>query len=272
MSMIAKLGLEGKTVLVVGGGGLINNQGIGPSTCRLFAEAGANVVAVDIKKERAEAIAAEVRCLGQRAIAISADILSEDDITRMVETSVAEFGGVDVLVNVVGRPLFVPALEMKRAQWDEQIDTNLTYVWLCSKTVAKTMIAQGRRGSIISVSSAGGMNADTQHFAYGAAKAGLIGMTRTLAVEWAPYNIRVNSVAPGWTGTPKALRQIEKQPGLRKRLEQAIPLVRIGTPDDIAGAILWLASDLASYVTGHTIPVDGGLLLNNISMLRITED
>ncbi|MDD5095653.1 MAG: SDR family oxidoreductase [Dehalococcoidia bacterium] len=202
MTIISRMGLEGKTVVVVGGGG-IDNQGIGPSTCRLFAHAGANIVAVDLKADRAEAIAAEIKGTGNPAIAIEANILNEDDINRVVEAAVAEFGSVDVLVTVVGRPLFVPALEMNRAQWDEEMAINLTYFWLCSKAVAKTMIKQGRKGSIVSVSSAGGMNADTNHFAYGTAKAGLIGLTKTLAVEWAPHNIRVNSVSPGWTSTPK---------------------------------------------------------------------
>jgi 2-deoxy-D-gluconate 3-dehydrogenase len=236
-------GLEGKVALVIGAG-----QGMGEASSRLLAGAGCDLALVDVDAGRAEGIAAQVRELGRRALPIVADVYDTPRIAEVVERTVDELGRVEVLVNIIGFSTFVPLLEMDEATWDLDHQRCVRYVFLTAQAVARRMVAAGHGGAIVSIASVSGLRGAPYHAAYGSAKAGLMSLTRSMAIEWAPYGIRANAIAPGSIQTPRS--PLPERSG--------IPLVRRGQPLDIARAVLFLASDLSAYITGHTIPVDGG--------------
>ncbi len=268
--MFSGSGFTDKVAVVMGGGG-IGGVGIGPSISSLLAEAGAKLAIVDIDAGRAEFVARRITSQGKKALAITADVRDSRQINHVVQASLAEFGQIDVLVNIIGGTPMIPALEMDENLWDELMVMNLKYVWLTSKAVATTMIEQRRKGSIVNVASVSGLTAGPLQAAYAAAKAGLISLTKSLAVEWGRYYIRVNSIAPGSVDTPTSREYYARHPEAGERRKEPIPLGRLGTPEDMAGAILWLASDLADFVTGQTIGVDGGFLLNPIWRLSLAK-
>lgn len=244
------LGLEGKFALVVGGG-----QGMGESTATFLARAGCNVAVADVVAERAERVAAGVRALGRKGIAIAGDVLDDAQVASIVADAERELGGLDVLVTIVGQAGWNPILEMTLEQWDLDHRRNLRYFFLAGRTVAASFIGRNRPGAIVCIASVSGLQSAPHHAAYGAAKAGLVNLVRTMAVEWAPHNIRVNAIAPGSIITPRIPETPERSAGTANG---PIPAKRRGTTDEIGKAALFLASDLASYVTGHTLPVDGG--------------
>lgn len=242
--------LEGKSVLIVGGG-----QGMGESTARLLAHVGCNIAIVDTIKERAKRVAKAVSDLGQHSTAIVADVLDENQAKNIVMQAEHDLGGLDALVTVVGQASFNSILNMTPEQWDHDHRKNIRYVFFTAREVARSLIARDKAGSIVCISSVGGMQSTPNHAAYGVSKAGLINLVRTMAVEWAPHNIRVNAIAPGSISTPR----IPATPDRIKRVQQGlIPAKRLGTTDEIGKAALFLLSDLASYTTGHTLLVDGG--------------
>jgi len=260
MDILTRMGLKDK-VAVVNGTGL----GMGRACCVVLAEAGANIVAVNHHAELAEAAVKEVRGLGRRGLPVVGDMLYREGIDSMVKAVLAEFGTIDILVSVLGATVWTSALEMTEEEWDLDFRRNLKYVWLGAKAVAQVMIDQKKKGSIVSIASISGTTASTSHMALGAAKAALMQVTKTLAVEWGPYNIRVNAVAPGLTLTPRVKGHrkdipLEKQQASDREL---IPLGRGAEPMEQATAVLFLASDLASYVTGQTLIVDGGVMLKH---------
>ena len=251
------LQLEGKSALIVGGG-----EGISLSTARLLAEAGVGVgVAVaDINAERAIHVAAEVDLLGQPSVSLVADMLDDVQAATVFERAEQELGGIDLLVTIIGQGSFNPISEMTMAQWDRDHRMNLRYFFINAQLVIRSMIARGAPGSIVAISSVEGAQSAPNHASYGAAKAGLINLVRSMAVELAPQNIRVNSVAPGSIATPRIPASPER---VKRTAEGLIPFKRLGTPDEVANAVVFLLSDMASYITGHTLLVDGGWMAAN---------
>ena len=242
--------LEGKSALIVGGG-----QGMGESIAKLLARVGCRVAVADIVKERAEQVAATVADLGQTSTAIVSNVLDETQAKYIVERAEQDLGGLDMLVTTVGQASFNSILDMTPEQWDHDHHKNLRYFLFIAREVARTLMAHGKSGSIVCISSVGGIQSAPNHASYGAAKAGLMNLVRTMAVEWAPHNIRVNAISPGSIITPRIPATPERVERTRRGL---IPTGRLGTTDEVGKAALFLLSDLASYVTGHTLLVDGG--------------
>jgi 2-deoxy-D-gluconate 3-dehydrogenase len=249
-------GLSGKRALVVGGG-----RGMGESSARLLAQAGADVAVLDVDSGRAEHVAAAVREYGKRSEAIVANVLDDDEAVRGVAEADRRLGGIDVLVTIVGQAMFTPLLDMTGEQWDGDQRRNLRYFFVVGREAARVMIRNGSRGAMCCIASTDGVQSAPLHGAYGAAKAGLIHLVSTMATEWADHGIRVNAVAPGSITTPRLPETPESREVIRKSL---VPMARSGTTDEIGKAVLFLVSDMASYITGHTLLVDGGWMAANI--------
>jgi len=265
------LGLEDKVAVITGAA-----NGIGRACALQFARAGADVVIADLEGERssAERVAEEVRAAGREAEVVVADVCREEDVERMVEAALARFGRIDAGVNnaawaggkapsVTGKPLFHPpsSLEVGLPHWNAMLELSLTSVYLCSRAFARAMVEREIRGSIVSISGHAGMRASVGLAPYGAAKAGVIHLTKTLGAELAHHGIRVNCVAPGATDT-RAMRDYYTTPERRDLAAAEVPMGRIGTPDDIAKAVVFMASDLAGWVTGQNLSADGGQSIN----------
>ncbi len=243
--------LSGRTVLVVGGGG----GGIGTSACIQAARAGADIVSFTDMAEHLAATVEAVEALGQRASGAVVDVRDTDALAAAVDAAGAAEGRIDGLVNVVGGSKFPDwhrTVDYTVESFDNIMATNVRYVMVTAQRVAAGLIAAGRPGSIVSISSIASRSAPLIS-AYGAAKAALDSLSRTMSVEWGRHGIRVNTVAAGTIATPRA-----GQSDLADVAGKYIPLGRRGTPDDIAIAATFLLSDLAGYVTGHTLVVDGG--------------
>jgi NAD(P)-dependent dehydrogenase (short-subunit alcohol dehydrogenase family) len=247
---VSFLGLAGKAALVVGGG-----QGMGESTSRLLARAGCDVAVLDIERDRAEAVASAVRDAGQRGVPLIADVLDDPQLLGAVREAEAALDGLDILVTIVGQGMRAPLLEMPVADWDLDQRRNVRYFFLAARELARSLIRRGRPGAIACIASVSGLQSGPNHAAYGAAKAGLINLVRSMAVEWAPYNIRVNALAPGGVVTPRYPDTPEMRDWDPHGL---VPMQRRATCDEIGKVVLFLVSDLASYVTGQTLAVDGG--------------
>jgi len=255
-----RFGLTDKVALVIGAGGE-GGEGMGPAISAALAELGADVAVVDREADRAERTAALVAAAGRRVLPITADVTDLDQQREVVRRVGDELGDLEVLVNVVGIAEMVSALDMTPQRWDRQLEFNLRYVFFSCQAAAMAMIEHGRGGRIVNLASISGAGSSPGHAAYGAGKAGLINLTRSLALEWAAHGIRVNSVAPGATATPRIAAQHTASPEAAAAFRAAVPLGRLGHTDDIANAVTFLASDLAAYVTGQTLVVDGGLTL-----------
>jgi NAD(P)-dependent dehydrogenase (short-subunit alcohol dehydrogenase family) len=257
MAVEPLFGLEGKKALVVGGG-----QGMGESSSRFLAYAGCDVAVLDVVAERAESVAELVRQEGRKSVPVVADVLDDAQIPGIVEQVEEQLGGLDVLVCIVGQAAFVSTIEMTAEQWDLDHRRNLRYFFLVSQAVARSMIRREQPGAMVGITSIDGLTSAASHASYGAAKAGLVNLVRTLAVEWARHNIRVNAIAPGSIATPRFPDTAESRERTARGL---IPFKRRGTTDEIGKAVLFLASDLASYVSGVTLSVDGGWAAASIS-------
>jgi 3-oxoacyl-[acyl-carrier protein] reductase len=262
----SQLGLEEKVAVITG-----SANGIGRASALELARAGTHVVVSDLTGERAESekVADQVRSLGGEALVVDADVSRERDVESLVQQALERFGRIDVGVNNAGRTGRPPAgegarrfhsptsLEAGLDYWNEMLEVGLTSVYLGSRAFARSMVEREIRGSIINISGHAGMRASVGLAPYGAAKAGVIHLTKTLGAELAPHGIRVNSVAPGATDT-RALRGYFATPERRARAAAGVPMGRIGTPEDIAKVVVLLASDLAGWVTGQTLSADGG--------------
>jgi 2-deoxy-D-gluconate 3-dehydrogenase len=257
------LDLRGRTAIVTGAA-----MGIGRGIVERLAEAGASVVVADADLEAAETTAKDLVEQGRSAMAMYADVGEPDDVHRLVADTIGWRGRVDVLVNNAGIFPNVPVLDMAPEDFDRVIRTNLRGVYLCSREVALRMRADGAGGRIVNVTSVDALHPSGVGLAhYDASKHGVWGFTKNLALELAPHHIWVNAVAPGAIATPgvAASTQRDAPGGAGATLEAflaQVPMRRMGAPDDIARAVLFLASDLASYVTGTQLVVDGGRLLS----------
>jgi 3-oxoacyl-[acyl-carrier protein] reductase len=249
-------GLSGKRALVIGGG-----QGMGESTATFLARAGADVALVDVAADRAERVAAVVNGLGQRGLTVVGDVLDDAQIPRIVAEAAEKLGGLDIMVSIVGAATWGSLMDTTAAVWDQQLALNLRYFFLVARETASLMISRGSGGAIVGIASVDGQRASPMRGAYGAAKAGLISLVQTMAVEWAPHHIRVNAIAPGHIVTPRLYDTPQRAEAYAASL---IPMRERGRTDDIGKAALFLASDMARYVTGTTLDVDGGLLAANL--------
>ncbi len=248
--------LEGKAALVTGGA-----SGIGRSFCHALGEAGAKIAVVDIDVGAADNVVAELKGKGIEAIAIAADVTAESEVKAMVDRVVEEWGTLAIAVNNAGIGMWKEAVDMKMSEWRRIIDLNLSAVYLCAREEVKVMKKNGY-GKIVNTASMSGhiINTPQNQVAYNASKAGVLHLTKSLAAEWAPFGIRVNSISPGYTKTmlvEKLLETPEGQTMLPIWLEK-IPLGRMATPEDLQGAVCYLASPASDYMTGSDILIDGG--------------
>jgi NAD(P)-dependent dehydrogenase (short-subunit alcohol dehydrogenase family) len=248
-AVLARFTLDGKVALVTGG-----DIGIGEAIALALASVGADVAIATLDPDRAERAAAAVRKLGRRALAMATDVTDDAAVERMIATVVRELGGLDVLVNNVGGfTRRVPPFELDTALWHEVINRNLTSAFLTSKAAGLVMKERGG-GNIINMDSAACDRPYPENLAYDAAKAGIVSMTGSLAVYFAPYNIRVNAIAPGRiAASPQAFAA-----GSERAVKLGIPLARLGRVDDVAFATVYLASPASAYVTGTVLEVQGG--------------
>jgi 3-oxoacyl-[acyl-carrier protein] reductase len=252
------LSFTGRSALVTGAG-----AGIGEAIALSLASFGADVGVLDRNADTAKRTADKVRALGRRAEVLVADVRETRPFESALEQATRALGELDVLVNNAGVGVRKPAIEFDDAEWDEQLRMNLTSAFVAARWLARRWIAAKRGGAIVNVATTEGIRGCPGFGPYSAAKAGMINLTRTLSSELGPYGIRVNAVAPDYTPTPGTTGydlEGNTSGALMDRVARFIPLRRAGTPDDTAGAVLFLASDLASWISGQTLVVDGGAL------------
>jgi NAD(P)-dependent dehydrogenase (short-subunit alcohol dehydrogenase family) len=254
--MSNELGLRDKPTLVVGGA-----SGIGRASVLLLAQVGARVAVADINKAGADAVAEEVAGLGGQAVVVCGDATEPDDAEAMVDQAHRALGGLYGVINIVGLASWADLMSVDLATWEQDLRINLTHHLLIGRAAARRMIDDRVRGSLALVTSVSGVYGAPNHAAYGAAKAGATNLARSMANEWGPYGIRVNSVSPDIIATPRVVA------GFRSRgitdldplaVGDGVPLGRWGRPEEIAGPLVFLLSDLASFMSGQNLVVDGG--------------
>ncbi len=245
--------LDQQVALVTGGA-----SGIGRATALLLAREGAAVVVSDIHAAGGQETADAILGQGGRALFVEADVARAEAVEALIQKALATYGRLDCAVNNAGvGGDMLPTHEREEAMWDFIMGVNLKGVWLCMKAELPPMLEQGR-GSIVNVASAAGLVGLRNGSAYTASKHGVIGLTRAAALEYARRSIRINAVCPGFTNTPMVGSMVELNPRMAETTVNANPMKRLGTPDEVAQAILWLCSDDSSFVTGHALSVDGG--------------
>lgn len=245
--------MKGQNALVTGG-----SRGIGKAICLALASQGVNVaVNYSGSKDKAEAVAEECKKLGVKSFAIQCNVADGEAVQAMVKQTLDEFGSLEILVNNAGITKDNLLMRMKEEDFDAVIDTNLKGVFLCSKAVARPMMKQ-RYGRIINISSVVGELGNAGQVNYAASKAGVVGMTKSIARELAARNIHVNAIAPGFIETEMTDTLPED---IKEQMLSQIPLGRLGSPEQIAEVVLFLASESASYMTGQTLHVDGGMVM-----------
>ncbi len=243
--------LSDRVAIVTGG-----SKGLGKAITLALSEAGANTVVVSRHLSEAQQVTKEAKSLGHESLAIESDVTNYSDVARMVEKTISYFGKIDILVNNAGITLRKPILDFTVEEWDKILATNLIACYICSKEVCKHMMER-KTGNIINIASMAASVVVPERAVYAASKAGLVQLTKHLAVELAPYGIRANAICPGTFETDMIRRWVEKG-GSYDYFIQRIPMKRIGQPSEIGGTVVYLASNASSFVTGTTIYIDGG--------------
>lgn len=248
--------LKDKVVIITGA-----RRGMGKAHALLLAKAGAKVMVSDISEEDCQAVVEEIEKAGGEALAAKCDVTQKKEIDKMIQAAVKQWGKIDVLVNNAGIAQFFPFLEMTEEVWDRTLDINLKGYFLCAQAAAKEMVKR-KKGVIINIASVA-MGQQGVGFPnivhYCASKGGIVAMTEALALELAPYNIRINAVAPGMIETPM-IESVKQDPKMIEAMMARVPMHRFGKPEEVANLVLFLASDASSYMTGSTVVIDGGWL------------
>jgi NAD(P)-dependent dehydrogenase (short-subunit alcohol dehydrogenase family) len=248
--------LKGKVVIITGA-----RRGMGRSHALAFAKEGARVVVSDISLEDCQKVVEEIEKLGGEAIAVKCDVTKKEEVEEMVKKTIEKWGKIDILVNNAGIADFKPFLEMTEEDWDRTLDINLKGYFLCAQTCAKEMVKR-KSGVIINIASVAMGQIGVGFPAlvhYCASKGGIVAMTEALALELAPYNIRVNAISPGAIETPM-IDPLKSDPKTLEGLLARIPMHRVGKPEEVSNLVLFLASDTSSYMTGSNVVIDGGWL------------
>jgi NAD(P)-dependent dehydrogenase (short-subunit alcohol dehydrogenase family) len=253
------LDLTGRTAVVIGA-----TSGLGKAIALGLAEAGADVVPTGRRVDLAAEAAREVEARGRRSLVIAADVSDTSSIQELADTVVERFGKVDILVNAAGRTVRRPTLEVPDAEWDEIMDTNLTGMLRGCRAFGRHMIER-RYGRIINIGSLTSVVALYEVAAYGASKAGVAALTKSLAIEWAPHGVCVNAILPGVFRTALNEGLLDGTERGRELLIRT-PMRRFGQPEEVAGAAVFLASEAAGFVTGHLLAVDGGFLASGVNV------
>jgi NAD(P)-dependent dehydrogenase (short-subunit alcohol dehydrogenase family) len=244
--------LKDKVAIITGG-----SRGIGRAIALAYARAGSDVVIASRSPSNVEKTVKEINELGRRSIGVPTDVSQSDDVSSLVEAAMLEFGKIDILVNSAGiSPVYTRALKLKEEDWDLILDVNLKGAFLCCQAVGRVMVER-QEGKVINVASIGSTTGLPRFIAYCASKGGLLQITRVLAQEWAEDNIQVNAIAPGYVETDLT-SGLDKNPRLLDEIIRRTPMRRLGQPDEVVGAAILLASPASSYITGHTLYVDGG--------------
>jgi NAD(P)-dependent dehydrogenase (short-subunit alcohol dehydrogenase family) len=251
--MNAKFDLSGKVAIVTGGG-----RGIGRAIALGLANSGASVAVASRTQKEVDAVAEEIKKSGGKALAVVTDLTVNEQLENLVHLALKEFGKIDILVNNAARSFLRSLMDLREDGWDKVFNTNVRAVWLLSRLVARKMMEQ-KSGRIINITTVGAEKAELGMAAYGCSKAALKMLTRCMAREWAQFGIQVNAVGPGLTKTDFS-KPIWSNPEVAKHVSAAIPMGRLAEPEEIVGSVLFLASDAARFITGHSIYVDGGSL------------
>jgi NAD(P)-dependent dehydrogenase (short-subunit alcohol dehydrogenase family) len=237
------------------------SQGLGAAIALRLAREGYDLALTELSKEALAGVIDEAQSLGARAVAVSLDVRSQSSVESATAVAHDAFGRLDVLVNNAGVTLRKAALDVSREEWQPVVDVNLTGSFFMSQQFARTLISKKQSGSIVSLASTHGVVALAERSTYGISKAAIVHMTRVLAYEWAELGIRVNAIAPGTIETPSRRAYFEANPGRREALLRRVPMGRFGRADDVAGAVAYLVSEDAGYITGQTLLLDGGLTI-----------
>jgi NAD(P)-dependent dehydrogenase (short-subunit alcohol dehydrogenase family) len=252
---------QGRVAVITGSG-----SGLGRVLAHRFAAEGAAVVVADVVGQRAITVADEISEAGGKSLARTTDVTNAADVEAMVEATRETFGAVEILVNNAAKATDTDFLDVSEEAWDEDVAIALKGSFLCSQAVLPDM-TENRSGVILNISSVNAL-AYFGNEAYSAAKAGILSLTRSLAVRYGPLGVRVNAIAPGTLKTPAWEQRRQKDPDVFERVARWYPLGRIGDPQDVAGAVLFLASDEAAWISGVVLPVDGGLTAGNMKMVQ----